>query len=79
MTEELKIPDDVAKLVDWIPVKRYMQLYGESKAAINNRIARDLWTRGVHFNVVKGGGTWISIKGINEWAAQEGTSSSAQV
>lgn len=76
MTEELKIPEDVAKLVDWIPLKRYLQLYGETKAAVANRTARGLWVRGKHYNVVKGGGTWVSIKAVNEWASSPEAQSS---
>lgn len=64
------IPDDVAKLVDWIPRRRYMQLYGETEAVINNRIARKQWVLGVHYNRPEGGGTWISIKAVNAWASQ---------
>lgn len=64
------IPDDVAKLVDWIPRRRYRQLYGETDAVINNRIAREQWTLGVEYSRPEGGGTWISIKGVNAWAAR---------
>ena len=33
------LPEDVAKLVDWIPKRRYMALYDETEAMIFKRIA----------------------------------------
>jgi hypothetical protein len=66
----VNIPDDVAKLVDWVPRKRYLELYGETEAAVENRIARGHWQLGVHYSRPKGGGTWVSLKAVNEWACQ---------
>ena len=65
----MTIPDDVAKLVDWIPLKRYLDLYDETKAAVENRIARKIWKLGVEYNRPAGAGTWISIKAVNAWAS----------
>lgn len=71
-----EIPDDVAKLVDWLPKRRYMQLYGETAAVVANRIQRKIWVEGVHFSRPPGGGVWISLKAVNEWASS-GTRSPA--
>jgi hypothetical protein len=62
------IPDDVAKLVDFVPKKRYLELYGESAAAVDNRVARKHWVLGVHYTRPPGGGMWISLKAVNAWA-----------
>lgn len=62
------LPDHIAKIVDSVPVRKYMELYGESKAAIDMRIARGHWRKGIEYGVPKGGGLWISIKAVNEWA-----------
>lgn len=62
------IPDHIAKLVDWIPRRRYLELYGETGAAVTMRIAKNHWRQGVEYNVPKGGGLWISIKAVNDWA-----------
>jgi hypothetical protein len=62
------IPDDVAKLVDWIPLKRYLELYKETEDTVLKRIQRGHWQAGIHYSRPEGGGRWISIKAINEWA-----------
>jgi hypothetical protein len=66
------LPEDVAKLVDWIPRKRYLELYGETNGAVLNRIARKQWVEGVQYSKPPGGGMWISIKGVNAWASGGG-------
>ena len=63
------LPDDVAKLLDWLPKKRYLELYGETAATIDNRIARKIWTLGVEYTRPPGAGVWISIKAVNAWAS----------
>lgn len=64
----MSIPDEVAKLVDWIPKKRYLELYGETNATVLKRIARGHWVAGVHYSRPEGANQWFSIKAINEWA-----------
>ena len=64
------IPDDVAKLVDWLPKKRYLELTKESDAAVSKRIAQGFWKAGEQYSRPEGGGIWISLKGVNAWAAQ---------
>lgn len=64
-----EIPDDVAKLVDWLPKRRYTELYGEPASTIDSRIQRKDWVDGVHYSRPKGGGLWISIKAVNAWAS----------
>lgn len=64
------IPDDVAKLVDWLPKKRYLQLTGETDAAVSKRIAQKVWKAREQYSRPEGGGIWISLKGVNAWAAQ---------
>lgn len=64
----MNIPDDVAKLVDWIPKRRYIQLYGESEEVIKKRIAAGYWQKGVHFDFPDGSRMWISLRAVNAWA-----------
>lgn len=65
----MPIPDEVAKLTDWLPLKRYLDLYGETDAAVRGRIVAGAWQAGVHYSRPKGAGIWVSIKAVNEWAA----------
>ena len=62
------LPDQVAKLVDSVPVRKYMELYGETRNTIEVRIKRGYWRKGIEYGVPKGGGLWISLKAVNEWA-----------
>ena len=66
--EGVEIPDDVAKLVDWIPKRRYIQLVGESDEVIKKRIAAGYWQKGVHYDLPGGSRMWISLRAVNEWA-----------
>lgn len=73
------LPEDVAKLVDWLPKKRYMELYGETAAAIDNRISRKYWTLGVEYTRPPGAGVWISIRAVNAWAAKSCPAQASQM
>lgn len=63
------IPQQVLDLIDWVPKKRYMEMYGETADTISKRCQpKGSWKRGVHYNKPPGGGLWISLKAVNEWA-----------
>lgn len=60
-------------LEGWIPLNTYLTiLTSETKISVNNRVAKGFWQRGVHYSVVKGGGTWVCLVAIREWVKSGG-------
>lgn len=54
----------------WMPLDTYMRLYPEEKRnAIQIRIKRKVWTRGVHYAVPEGSRTWVNAIAIRQWVA----------
>ena len=66
----IEVPQSVKDQTDWIPLKRYMEWYGETKDAIVKRIKTGVWAAGVQWSRPEGAGIWVSQKGVNEWAAR---------
>lgn len=52
-----------------MPVSSYCQLYGETKAAVDRRIERGIWVKGIHWYIppnVKE--RWLDLEAIEKWA-----------
>lgn len=48
--------------------KAYCQLYHESKDAIDKRIERGIWRKGVEYHMIDGvRERWIDLKAVSEW------------
>ena len=60
----------------WVPLRTYLAVFqGETRSSVSSRIARGSWTRGVEFNVPKGGSMWINLRKVRLWVeADAGTS-----
>jgi hypothetical protein len=63
--------------VDWVPFKRYIELFKETEDAVRHRMKSGAWEKGVHYNVPKGAGVWISLRAINAWAAGQAAQATA--
>ena len=56
----------------WIPQSKYLEMYGEKKTTIDERIKKRQWVKGKHYNVPEGCKTrWINIEAVNAWASGE--------
>lgn len=62
--------EELARQLDWIPKKRYLELFKETEAAVLKRIASKHWKPGEQYSRPEGGGLWISLKGVSAWAAK---------
>jgi hypothetical protein len=62
--------EEIVRELDWIPLKRYLAIFEESKAAVAKRIAAGYWKAGKQYSRPEGAGLWISLKGVNAWAAR---------
>lgn len=52
----------------WIPLKTYLRLFPEeSKPAIETRMKRKHWQRGVHYSTPEGGKIWVNLLAIRAW------------
>lgn len=54
----------------WVPLDCYLANYQDTKRAVYSRRSRGDWKDGVHSKIIKGGGLWINLLAVNEWAAQ---------
>lgn len=54
----------------WVPLDCYLRLYTDTKRAVYSRRSRGDWKDGIHSKIIKGGGLWINLLAVNEWAAQ---------
>lgn len=71
--------EELARQLDWIPKKRYLELFKETEAAVLKRIANKHWKAGEQYSRPAGGGLWISLKGVSAWAAQHAPEKSGAV
>lgn len=56
----------------WIPLKMYLRLFPvETKVAITQRLRRNHWQRGTHYNVPPGGEAWVNLTAIREWVTSK--------
>lgn len=55
---------------EWVPVKRYCDLKGETEAAVLSRRSKGIWRDGVESKFLKGAGLWVNLIAVNEWAAK---------
>lgn len=52
----------------WVPIKTYIKWFpSETKIAIETRLQRGYWQKGVHYVTPKGGTAWVNVKAIREW------------
>jgi hypothetical protein len=52
----------------WVPIKTYLKWFSsETKLAIETRLQRGYWQKGVHYVTPKGGTAWVNVKAIREW------------
>ena len=51
-----------------VPIEAYCQMYFESKDAVDKRIERGHWRKGVEYHMIDGvRGRWIDLKAVSEW------------
>ncbi|MDP9893210.1 hypothetical protein J2W32_001485 [Variovorax boronicumulans] len=57
-------------MIEWMPLLRYCELYGETPDAVDKRVRNGYWLRDVHVRLPAGSKqTWINIEAVNDWAA----------
>lgn len=59
------------QLKGWIPLKMYLRLFPvETRVAIEQRLRKGHWQRGVHYSVPQGGDAWVNLTAIQQWVTQ---------
>lgn len=52
----------------WVPLAHYFRCYPEeTQAKIDTRLARRVWTRGVHYTVPPQSRAWVNLIEIRKW------------
>ncbi|MFH0128776.1 excisionase [Variovorax sp. VaC1] len=65
--------------MEWIPMNRYCELYGETADAIDKRLRSGHWLRDVHVRHPAGSKqSWINVTAVNDWAAGRKTDVSSK-
>lgn len=60
-------------LKGWIPLRAYTRFFPEeSRSAVETRIKRRHWKRGVHYSTPEGANMWVNVIAIGEWVAAGG-------
>lgn len=55
--------------LDVMPISAYCQATGDTSDAINKRIQRKIWMKGIHVLDVEGSRErWIDLEEVNKWA-----------
>lgn len=54
----------------WVPIEAYLRDYDETREAVHTRRSKGIWQDGVHSKFVAGGGLWINLLAVNQWAAK---------
>lgn len=73
-------PDDLAQPntrnpLNFVLLRRYCELTGESVQAVHDRRRRGQWQDGKHCTVVDGRRLWINLPEVEKWIRQGGRSS----
>ncbi len=56
--------------IEWMPLSRYCDLYGETSDAVDKRIRSGHWLRDVHVRQPTGSKQlWVNVDAVNDWAA----------
>jgi len=56
--------------LEWVPMSRYCELYGETPDAVDKRVRSGHWLRDVHVRLPPGSKQlWINVDAVHDWAA----------
>ncbi|MET3915124.1 hypothetical protein ABID97_001906 [Variovorax sp. OAS795] len=56
--------------LEWVPMSRYCELFGETADAVDKRLRSGHWLRDVHVRQPVGSKQlWINVGAVNAWAA----------
>ncbi|WP_426391922.1 hypothetical protein [Variovorax sp. R-27] len=56
--------------MEWIPMSRYCELFGETADAVDKRVRSGHWLRDVHVRHPDGSKqSWVNVRAVNDWAA----------
>lgn len=59
-----------AVVLEWVPMNRYCELFGETPDAVDKRLRSGHWLRDVHVRQPEGSKQlWINLEAVNDWAA----------
>jgi hypothetical protein len=56
--------------LEWVPMNRYCDLYGETPDTVDKRLRSGYWLRDVHVRHPEGSKQlWINLEAVHAWAA----------
>lgn len=52
----------------WVKLSRYLELTGETREAVINRVRAGHWLRDVHVRTPNGSAEqWVNLEAVNDW------------
>lgn len=57
--------------IEWVPLKRYCELTGETANAVHVRRSKGIWIDGRHSKKVAGIGLWVNLREVEKWIAAQ--------
>ena len=55
-------------MVQWVKLKKYCELSGETRHTVNNKLAHNIWRDGYHTKIMEDGCRWVNLLRVQEWA-----------
>lgn len=56
--------------LEWVPMNRYCELFGETSDAVDKRVRSGYWLRDVHVRHPEGSKQlWVNLEAVHAWAA----------
>jgi len=63
--------EELIASVNWVPLRRYCQVTGESPKKLQMRVRRGVWIEGVHMSTPPGSrSTFVNIQAVAEWLGE---------
>ncbi|MBU2708959.1 hypothetical protein KCM76_23390 [Zooshikella marina] len=57
-------------MLQWVKLKKYYELSGDTANAFNHKKSRGIWKEGCEFRKAADGVIWINLKEVNNFAAK---------
>lgn len=51
----------------WVKLKRYCELYGDTKDAVNAKRKKGIWRDGVHCRIAGDHRLWVNLEEVERW------------
>lgn len=59
-------------MLHWVPLRKYVELSGDTADAVEKRLRSGYWLRDIHARKPEGASSlWINLRAVEDWAQGE--------